>query len=124
MSMITKSTVRVNHYTFSPIASCMRTVSPDILPTTSPVFVSLSKKEISCRRIVLRYKFLILAACRSPVTIQQATSAIVKEQLCAFFTSYQLGNNTVPSRINMLTKKSSNGYSYSQVDEFQTHLHH
>ncbi|CAA7405785.1 unnamed protein product [Spirodela intermedia] len=51
-----------------------KTVSPDILPTTSPVFVSLSKKPISCLKMVFKYRFLILAACLSPVTIQQVTS--------------------------------------------------
>ncbi|CAA7405784.1 unnamed protein product [Spirodela intermedia] len=50
------------------------TVSPDILPTTSPVFVSLSKKPISCLKMAFKYIFLILAACLSPVTIQQVTS--------------------------------------------------
>ncbi|CAA6668879.1 unnamed protein product [Spirodela intermedia] len=50
------------------------TVSPDILPTTSPLFVSLSKKPISCLKMVFKYRFLILAACVSPVTIQQVTS--------------------------------------------------
>lgn len=49
-------------------------MSPDILSTTSPVLVSLSKKAISCLNMVLRYMFLILAACLSPVAIQQATS--------------------------------------------------
>lgn len=60
--------------TFSPIASCIRTVSPDILPTTSPVFVSLSKKAMSCLNIVFKYILLIRDACLSPVTIQQVTS--------------------------------------------------
>jgi len=60
--------------TFSPMASLIRTVSPDILPTTSPVLVSLSKKLTSCLKIVLRYKPLILALCLSPVIIQQVTS--------------------------------------------------
>ncbi|KAJ0453566.1 hypothetical protein HanIR_Chr15g0730751 [Helianthus annuus] len=60
--------------TFSPMASCMRTVSPDILPITSPVFVSLSKKDISCRNMFFRYKLLILAACLSPVIVHDETS--------------------------------------------------
>uniref|UniRef100_A0A2P2QTA8 Uncharacterized protein n=1 Tax=Rhizophora mucronata TaxID=61149 RepID=A0A2P2QTA8_RHIMU len=62
-----------NFPTFSPMASWIRTVSPDILPTISPVFVSLSKKPTSCLRIVFKYKLLIREACLSPVTIQQAT---------------------------------------------------
>ncbi|KAL0914304.1 hypothetical protein M5K25_014640 [Dendrobium thyrsiflorum] len=41
-------------------------VSPDILPTISPVFPSLSKNAISCFNSALKYKFLILADCRSP----------------------------------------------------------
>ena len=57
-----------------PSQRSLRTVSPDILPTTSPVFVSISKKATSCLKIVFKYKPLIRAACRSPVTIQQATS--------------------------------------------------
>ncbi|PKU86243.1 hypothetical protein MA16_Dca002074 [Dendrobium catenatum] len=52
----------------------MRTVSPDILLTISPVFPSLSKNAISCFNNAFKYEFLILAACRSPVTIQQDTS--------------------------------------------------
>ncbi|CAA7405786.1 unnamed protein product [Spirodela intermedia] len=52
-----------------------KTVSPDILPTTSPVFVSLSKKPISCLKMVFKYRFLILVACLSPVTIQQRWEA-------------------------------------------------
>ncbi|WVZ07574.1 hypothetical protein V8G54_020920 [Vigna mungo] len=73
--------------TFSPIASCMRTVSPDILPITSPVLVSLSKKAISCLSIAFKYKPLILAACLSPVIIQQVTSEkrILCFQLSVFF---------------------------------------
>jgi hypothetical protein len=69
--------------TFSPIASCIRTVSPDILPTTSPVFVSLSKKAMSCLNIVFKYVLLIRDACLSPVTIQQVTSD--KNQTRGFF---------------------------------------
>ncbi|WCJ43798.1 DNA ligase 1 [Euphorbia peplus] len=42
---------------------------------TSPVFVSISKKDKSCLSIVFKYRPLILAACLSPVTIQQETSA-------------------------------------------------
>jgi len=60
--------------TFSPMASCKRMVSPDILPITSPVFVSSSKKAISCLRIVFRYSSLIRAVCLSPVTAQHASS--------------------------------------------------
>ena len=69
-----------NVVTFSPIASCISTVSPDILSTTSPVFVSKSKNETSCLNIVLRYKLLILEACLSPVTIQLDTSDIQKNE--------------------------------------------
>uniref|UniRef100_A0A0A9EZA4 Uncharacterized protein n=1 Tax=Arundo donax TaxID=35708 RepID=A0A0A9EZA4_ARUDO len=63
----------MNLPTFSPMASWMSTVSPDIRPTTSPVLVCWSKKATSCRRMVLRYRFRIRAACRSPVIIQHAT---------------------------------------------------
>ncbi|KAK1279657.1 hypothetical protein QJS04_geneDACA004684 [Acorus gramineus] len=62
------------------MASWIRTVSPDILPTTSPVFVSLSKNAISCLSIVFKYIFLIRPACLSPVTIQQATSETKKKK--------------------------------------------
>jgi len=64
----------MNLPTFSPMASWMSTVSPDIRPTTSPVLVCWSKKAISWRRMVLRYRFRIRAAWRSPVIIQHATS--------------------------------------------------
>jgi hypothetical protein len=53
-------------------------VSLDILSITSPVDVSMSKKEISCRSIVSRYSPRIRAACLSPVIIQQDTSARTK----------------------------------------------
>lgn len=62
-------------HTFSPIASWIRTVSPAILPTTSPVLASLSKKVTSCRKMAFRYLLLIRAACRSPVMTQHVTSA-------------------------------------------------
>ncbi|EEC72278.1 hypothetical protein OsI_05442 [Oryza sativa Indica Group] len=67
------------------MASCMSMVSPDILPTTSPVLVYLTKKAISCLRMVLRHRFRILAACRSPGIIQHVSSGhkiIQQVQLC------------------------------------------
>ena len=67
-------------YTFSPKASWMRMVSPDILPMTSPVVVSMSKKAMSCLSIVSKYKPRMRAACLSPVTIQHDTS-IMKQQV-------------------------------------------
>ena len=62
--------------TFSPIASWMRMVSPDILSMTSPVEISVSKKAMSCLSIVLKYKPRMRVACLAPVTIQHDTSAI------------------------------------------------
>uniref|UniRef100_A0A2P2MWT5 ABC transporter B family member 9-like n=1 Tax=Rhizophora mucronata TaxID=61149 RepID=A0A2P2MWT5_RHIMU len=55
------------------MASCMRTLSPDILPMTSPVVVSVSKKPISCFKIVLKYRPQMRAACLSPFSIQHET---------------------------------------------------
>ncbi|GMP73515.1 hypothetical protein CsSME_00031249 [Camellia sinensis var. sinensis] len=63
----------MNFPTFSPIASWMRIVSPDILPMTSPVVVSVSKNAMSCLNIVFKYNRLMCSACLSPVTIQQVT---------------------------------------------------
>lgn len=65
--------------TFSPMASCISTVSPDILPTTSPVLVSTSKKAMSCLNIVFKYKLLILPACLSPEIIQPETSDYIQK---------------------------------------------
>ena len=61
-------------FTFSPMASWMRMVSPDILSMTSPVFVSVSKNSMSCLSIVFKYKLRIREDCLSPVTIQFDTS--------------------------------------------------
>ena len=61
-------------YTLSPIASWMRMESPEILPMTSPVVDSVSKKAMSCLSIVLKYKPRMRAACLSPVTVQHDTS--------------------------------------------------
>ena len=63
------------HLTFSEMASCTIIMLLVIADTTSPLAASVSKKLTSWFSIARMYASLMRVACRSPVYIQQATSA-------------------------------------------------
>lgn len=80
------------------MASCTRIVPLEIIMTTSPVVVSLSKNAISCLNMLFMYRHRIRAACLSPVVVQLDTSEAVNNYNAWINTSkVQLGTViTVP----------------------------
>jgi hypothetical protein len=100
----------------------MRNVSPDILSTTCPVLISLSKNAMSCLRIDLRYRALIRAACLSPVIVQHDTS--IKYQISQSRKEWKECSSSALkiTLYGLYTYELFNSYKYIKTQSFSIFL--